>query len=119
MVWPIIPGSTPGRESLMLGQQLLASQTCGLFRLYDATVGEVQGSPVRWLGLCFLWFKSCIRPFCGAKQWPEVTVLRLRKFASEYPNALLPVRCLLSNECSLLNAAGNCKPDSPGGVCQK
>jgi len=42
----------------MLGPQLLASQTCGFFRLYDAARGEVHGSPKRCFALYFLWLKS-------------------------------------------------------------
>src|ERR1700687_2214848 len=79
----------------MLGPQLLASQT---YRLLGYTMRRVGKFRLRRGGA---W--SCI--FCGLRLYlqsrrvssgPKVMVSPLRKFTSKYPNAFLPVPCLLS-----------------------
>jgi hypothetical protein len=45
--------NTPGRESLMLGPRLLASQTCGLSLLYEAVRRQVLRFAEAEVGIVF------------------------------------------------------------------
>ena len=60
----------------LVGPTVLASQTCGLYRLYDAAGRQVHGSLRRCLALSFLRLKRCISPFGGAKRCQKVTAAR-------------------------------------------
>ena len=102
----------------MLGPWVLASQTCGLFWLYDVGRFKVHGPGVFSIICRFCYLRGFFLP--SEQSSPrEGHQLPLRKFRPKCSNAFPPRPAPAINECSRVFSPGNDEPGFRAGVRPK